>query len=101
MEDRRKYERFNCELDTIVLDKHGNEVDAIIRNVSFHGLGVEVFANLEYMVGDIIKVYIDDNIFVEMHVIRKDLTEIRHWYYGLEGYDMTTENMDRILLLAN
>lgn len=101
MIDRRRFERFNCSLDTVVIDKHGNECDAIIRNVSLHGIGVEIYANLEYNIGDIMQIYIVDNIFVNMKIIRKNDTESRNWYYGLEGDDMNQQNMDRILLLAN
>lgn len=101
MMDRRQYERFICQLDTMVIDRRGNEIDAIIRNVSLNGLGVELLINWEYNIGDSFEVYIDGDIFVSMQIVRKNPTEKRTWYYGLYGDDMTQDNLNRILLLSN
>lgn len=101
MMDRRQHERFICQLDTMVIDRRGNEIDAIIRNVSLNGLGVELLINWEYNIGDSFEVYIDNDIFVSMQIVRKNPTEKRTWYYGLYGDDMTQDNLNRILLLSN
>lgn len=101
MVDRRQQERIDCILDTIILDSHGLEHEAIIRNVSLYSMGLEVFDNLDYNIGDYIEVYIDDTTTVKLQVVRKVDTELRNWYYGLSAAAMDQEKVDKVVLLAN